>query len=62
MTRDSVRPPDRRDLVDFTVRRSSRSNAQPPHGTAVESRGEDLDGLEVLAAAGARRATRADAR
>eukprot|EP00966_Prymnesium_polylepis_P197354 4573430-Prymnesium_polylepis.1 len=40
-----VRPPDD-DLVDLLSRRSSRSNARPLHGTAVESRGEDRDGLE----------------
>jgi hypothetical protein len=49
-----VGPPDD-DLVELTFRRSSRSNAQPLHGTAVSSRGGDRDGLEVVAAAGARR-------
>ena len=46
--------------LDFkwTFHRCSRSNAQPLHGTAVASRGGDRDGLEVLAAAGARRASR----
>eukprot|EP00966_Prymnesium_polylepis_P174829 4046013-Prymnesium_polylepis.1 len=48
-----VRPPDD-DLVDLTLRRSSRSNAQPLHGTTVASREGDRDGLEVVAAAGAR--------
>eukprot|EP00966_Prymnesium_polylepis_P191391 4435493-Prymnesium_polylepis.1 len=49
-------PPDD-DLIEADQTDATDSNARPPHATAATSLGEDRDGLELIAAAGARRAS-----